>query len=98
MVKKKSTSRRRAEKEAAIARAKAWADKRRAQRLQKPKLQVQKVPEKETFHDCSSTHENIEKMRRIDILQQMLREEEEILFKTKLKIEMIQKKLREEMN
>ena len=95
---KQQTSRQ--EREEAIARARAWADKRRAQRIKR--TETENDSKNDVFHDACDVVGvvvdavngcNVDTAKNNEIPNQMLKEEEEILLKTQLKIEMIKNEM-----
>ena len=95
---KRQTSRQ--EREEAIARARAWADKRRAQRIKR--TETENDSKNDVFHDAydvvwvvvdAVNGCNVDTAKNNEIPNQMLKEEEEILLKTQLKIEMIKNEM-----
>ena len=91
----KKKKRKKADIEAAISKARAWAESREIRRLSQSGT---KGGEVEISNNCKERHDGSGKNRCLEALKEMLEIEEDNVFKANLKIEMIMAQIKVEEN
>ena len=91
----KEKGQKKAEIEAATSKARAWAEARKIRQLSQSRSKGKVETSK---NKCTQQYDGSGKNRRLEALKEMLEDEEDNLFKTNLKIEMIKAQIKVEEN